>query len=262
MEKYLQYDFQVFAPVRIGQMGGYAFLDTGATSSRILQSCAGDLPGRGSADVQGLLGTTRLKQCTLERVTFLGEDFSNVSVRIQPDEAAGFEDLPFSVVMTVGADILFQKALYLECAAGRVGFLDPVPPEWESRGQVVPLRFEKNRAFFSLRLGSRGLSAAFDLGAGYSVLNARCLETLQADLVEEAPEETSDATGAKAWIPVYSHPRLEINGSCLGGTRFLVMDLAAAESALGVAVDFIFGFNAMVGRNWVVDKQNHRMLLA
>jgi hypothetical protein len=30
---------------------------------------------------------------------------------------------------------------------------------------------------------------------------------------------------------------------------------------LDVTVDFIFGFNAMVNHNWIVDKSNHRLLL-
>jgi hypothetical protein len=261
MEKFITYEYQVFAPVRIGEVAGYAFLDTGATSSRIYQSCANHLPKIGATQLQGALGTAQVEQCKLDRVSFLGHDFLDVVAKVQPDEAGGFQALPFPVVMTVGADILFQKVLYLECAAGRVGFLESVPPELEQRGQVISLRFEKRFAFFNISLGAHGLNAAFDVGAGYCVLNARCLETLQADLIEQQQEETTDSTGATSEIPVYKHPRLEVNGQCLGGIRFLVMDLTPVEEALNVAVDFIFGFNAMVNHNWIVDKSNHRLLL-
>jgi hypothetical protein len=261
MEKFIVYEFQVFAPVRIGQIAGYAFLDTGAASSRIYQSFTGNLSKTGTTHLQGALGTTRVEQCKLDRVNFLGQDFLDIVAKVQPDEAGGFQALPFPVVMTVGADILFQKTLYLECAAGRVGFLESVPPEWEKRGQVIDLRFEKNFAFFNISLGAHGLSAAFDVGAGYCVLNARCLDALQADLIEQQPEETRDSTGAKSQIPVYRHPTLEVNGHCLGGIRFLLMDLTAVEKALDIAVDFVFGFNAMVNHNWIVDKSNHRLLL-
>jgi hypothetical protein len=261
MEKFITYEFQVFAPVRIGQIAGYAFLDTGATSSRIYQSFSNNLPKTGTAQLQGVLGTTQIEQCKLDRVNFLGHDFLDVVAKVQPDEAGGFQALPFPVAMTVGADILFQKVLYLECAAGRVGFLESVPPELEKRGQVINLRFEQRFAFFHISLGAHGLNAAFDVGAGYCVLNARCLDALQADLIEQQPEETSDSTGATSQIPVYKHPTLEINGYCLGGIRFLLMDLTAVEKALDVAVDFIFGFNAMVNHDWILDKANRRLLL-
>jgi hypothetical protein len=39
------------------------------------------------------------------------------------------------------------------------------------------------------------------------------------------------------------------------------MDLTSVEEALDVEVDLIFGFNAMVNQNWIVDKANHRLLL-
>ena len=261
MERFITYEFQVFAPVRIGEVAGYAFLDTGASSSRICQSYANDLPRIGAAQLRGALGTTQVEQCTLERVSLLGHDFLDVVARIQPDEAGGFQDLPFPVVMTVGADILFQKVLYLECAAGRVGFLQSVPPELEKRAQAVDLLFQRKYAFFSINLGDHQLNAAFDVGAGYCVLNARCLEALQADLMEQQPEETMDSTGAKAEIPVYKHPALQVGRLCLGGIRFLVMDLTPVEQALDVVVDFIFGFNAMMNQNWIVDKANQRLLL-
>jgi hypothetical protein len=261
MEKFIQYEFQVFAPVRIGQIAGYAFLDTGAASSRIYQSYTSNLSKSGAAHIQGVLGTSPVEQCKLDRVTLLGQDFLDVVAKVQPDQAGGFQALPFPVVMTAGADILFRRILYLECAAGRVGFLESVPPEWEKRAQMLDLRFEKGYAFFNVSLGSHGLNEALDLSAGYSVLNARCLEPLQADLIEQQPEETSDSTGAKAWIPVFKHPALEVNGYALGGIRFLLMDLTAVEEALNVAVDFIFGFNAMVSHNWIVDKSNHRLLI-
>ena len=261
MEKFITYEFQVFMPIRIGHMAGYAFLDTGASSSRIYQSFSNNLLTNGTVQLQGALGISQVEQCKLDRVNFLGHEFLDVTAKIQPDEAGGFQSLPFPVIMTVGADILFQKTLYLECAAGRAGFLESVPPELEKHSQVIDLRFEKRFAFFKINIGAHGLNAAFDVGAGYCVLNARCLDALRADLKEQPPEETSDFTGAKSLIPVYKHPTLEINGYCLGETRFLVMDLTEVEKALDVAVDFVFGFNAMANHNWIVDKLNRRLLL-
>lgn len=261
MEKFIIYEFQAFLPVRIGQTAGYAFLDTGARSSRILQSYASQLPRTGTTQVRGALAAAQVEECTLEQLSLLGHDFRDVVARIQPDEAAGFQDLPFPVVMTVGADILFQKVLYLECAAGRVGFLQSVPPEMEKRARTMDLLSRGRYAFFGINLGDHQLNAAFDTGSGYCVLNARCAEALQAELTEQQPEETTDSTGARSEIPVYKHPALQVSGLCLGGIRFLVMDLTPVEQALDVTVDFIFGFNGMMNQNWIVDRANQRLLL-
>lgn len=261
MEKFIVYEFRMFAPVSIGWVTGYAQLDTGADSSLIRRSFSGSFPRVGTAKLQGALGVTQVEQCKLDRVSFLGHDFFEVVAKVQPDEAGGFQDLPFPVIGTLGVDILYQKPLYLEFAAGRVGFLEPVPLELEKCSQVIELCFEKGFAFFSLEMGSSKLRAIFDVGAGYSGLNARWLDELRPDLVEQPPEETIDPTGAKAWIPVYEHRCPKIDGYPLGETRFLILDLSEVEKALGVELDFVFGLDAMANHNWIVDKPGERLLL-
>ena len=80
MEKFITYEFQVFMPIRIGHMAGYAFLDTGASSSRIYQSFSNNLLRNGTVQLQGALGISQVEQCKLDRVNFLGHEFLDVTL--------------------------------------------------------------------------------------------------------------------------------------------------------------------------------------
>ena len=195
-----------------------------------------------------------VEQCRVDTLFFLGHRFSDLLVNIQDDEAGDFQGLPFEVIMTVGVDILYHKALYLNFAEREIGFLETVPTGWKRRGQTVGLHFKAGLAFFEASLGPLKLNTLFDTGAGLSVLHARCLDSLQADLVPQGFEETLDPTGARASIPVYRHPSLEIEGHSVGEIRFLVMDLTDVERAIGAKVDLIFGLDAIASHNWIVDK--------
>jgi hypothetical protein len=65
---------------------------------------------------------------------------------------------------------------------------------------------------------------------------------------------------ASAEIRAYKHPWLEVNGQCLGGIRLLPTDSSAVENAPEVAVDIVFGFNAVVNHNWVMDRAKQWVL--
>lgn len=260
MERFIVDNFRMFAPVRVGQILGYAQVDTGANPSFMCQSFSKGLHRIGIGKIKGALRIAAVERCRLPIVTFLGHNFANVLVNIQPDGAGDFQSLPFQVVMTVGVDILYQKPLYLDFGGKQLGFLEMASPRWIT-DQVVDLRFGSGLAFFTLDLGPHHLSALFDTGAGYSVLNVRCFDRLRAELIELQPEETSDPTGAKTVIPVYKHSYLAINDYPIGEGQFLVIDLTEVENAIGVEVDFIFGFNTMRNYNWIVDKQGSRLSL-
>lgn len=261
MEKFIVDNFRMFAHVRLGQVLGYAQVDTGANPSFIRQSFAKGFHKIGLGKIKGALRIAAVEQCKLPIVTFLGHDFADVLANIQPDEAGDFQSLPFQVVMTVGVDILYQKPLYLDFGSEQIGFLETALPKGIIDPQVVDLRFTSGLAFFTLGVGPHNLSAIFDTGAGYSVLNARCFDRLRAELIELRPEETSDPTGATTVIPVYKHSYLAINDYPIGETQFLVIDLTEVENAIGVEMDFIFGFDTMRNYNWIVDKQGNRLLL-
>lgn len=260
MQKYIVDNFRMFAPVRIGAISGYAQVDTGVNPSFIRQSFSKGFRRVGTGKIKGAVGMAAVEQCKLDVVSFLGHDFPEVVVSIQPDDAGEFQSLPFQVVMTAGVDILYYKLLCLDFTEERIGFLDIIPLEWKACSQVIDLRFKSGLAFFKINLGTCRLNALFDIGAGLSVLNTRCLDMLRVDLTEQEPEETFDPTGAKALIPVYKHSSLEIDGCSVGEIRFLVIDLTSAEKVIGEEIDLILGFDTMLSHNWVVDKIGRRLL--
>lgn len=261
MEKFIVFDFSVLVPVTMGPVSGYAIVDTGGDGSLIFKPFADGFAKAGSREVQTLLTAEQAEQCQLDRVSALGCEFSGIVALMEPHGMGDFATLPFQVIGTLGIDTLYQKPIYLQFAAGKIGFLEAVPPELEKRSQIIGLHFQKGFPFFTVGLGSFRLQAAFDTGSGYSMLNARWLDALRPELMEVEPEETIDGMGTKAWIPVYKHRNLEIDGYSLGEMRFLVVDLSDLEKHLGTEIDFVLGFNAMMNQNWIVDKPGSRLLL-
>lgn len=260
MVPYIVHGYRMFVPVRVGNLSGYAQVDTGASCSMIRNSFASGFPTVTGGQFRGALGTAEAKRCRLPVVSLLGEDFSDLVVYIQPDSASDFGSVPFEVILTAGVDILYHRPLHLDCARQMIGFLDPGSSRWDEGSQATPLSFASGFAFFKLELGAHRLNALFDTGAGYSVLHARLLGLLRDQLIEQEPEEATDPTGGKAIAPVYKHPCLAIDGQPIGEGRFLVIDLEPVERVLGTGLDFVFGFNVITGHNWVVDRPRQRLV--
>lgn len=260
MVPYIVHGYRMFVPVRVGNLSGYAQVDTGASCSMIRNSLASGFPTVTGGQFRGALGTAEAKRCRLPVVSLLGEDFSDLVVHIQPDSASDFGSVPFEVILTAGVDILYHRPLHLDCARQMIGFLDPGSSRWDEGSQATPLSFASGFAFFKLELGAHRLNALFDAGAGYSVLHARLLGLLRDQLIEQEPEEATDPTGGKAIAPVYKHPCLAIDGQPIGEGRFLVIDLEPVERVLGTGLDFVFGFNVITGHNWVVDRPRQRLV--
>ena len=261
MEKFIVFDFSVLVPVTMGPVSGYAVVDTGGVGSLIFQPFAEGLPRVGTSKIQSYLAAEQTEECRFDLLSVFGQNLSDVVATIVPRQIGDYATLPFPVVGTLGIDTLYQKPLYLQFAAGKIGFLEAVPPELEKRSQIIGLHFQKGFPFFTVGLGSFRLQTAFDTGSGYSVLNARWLDGLRPELMEQQPEDLSDGTGTKAWIPVYKHRNLQIDGYSLGETRFLAVDLSDLEKRLDTEIDFVLGFNAMMNQNWIVDKAGNRLLL-
>jgi hypothetical protein len=261
MEKFIVFEFSVLVPVTMGQNQGYALVDTGGSGSLIFQPFSEGFPKAGTRKTQSLLTTEQADRCRVDRISAFGENFSDIVATVVPRAIGDLGTLPFPVIGTLGIDTLYQKPLYLQFASGKIGFLETVPPELEKHSWLIDLGFQMGFPFFTVGLGSLRLRATLDTGAGYSVLNARWLDALRPELMEVQPEETSDGTGTKAWIPVYKDRGLQIDGYSLGETRFLVADLSDLEKRLGGEIDFILGFNAMMSQDWIVDKPGGRLLL-
>jgi hypothetical protein len=217
-------DNRIFAPVQVGQNAGYAHLDTGARYSTIPQSYAERLPQVGSRQVHGALEETEVAQVCLEAFSFLGEIYRDVTLDVKPDAVGRLE----------------------------IGFLEDIPA---STGNCIEADFGFfGMPFFKLGVGTRILHALFDTGAAMSVLNQRLLTEL-GDAVGEGGElEVEDATGAKHMIPTFECHTLHIGTMPFGECRVLVIDLGHAERELNTQIDFVFGVNAMMDREWVIDR--------
>ncbi len=107
------YRLQMFAPIRIGEYTGYAFVDTGASQLTLLSAYATTYPKRGTVQSRGALGGMTLEQCLVPSIHFLGEAFENVSTYVQGDL---FIDYPpeRTVLIRLGQDILTKRALHLD----------------------------------------------------------------------------------------------------------------------------------------------------
>ncbi|MGC8669276.1 MAG: retropepsin-like aspartic protease [Chthonomonadales bacterium] len=139
----------------------------------------------------------------------------------------------------------------MDLRAGHVGFIQADPPE--ALEAVTELRMERGFAFFTLHIASAQLHALFDTGAGYSVLNRRCLAEVKGQVEDLGYEAASDPTGASARVPLFRAVEACIGKRTLPPFRFLAIDLGPVEELLGVPLDFVFGVEAMAGSEWIVD---------
>jgi hypothetical protein len=92
-----------------------------------------------------------------------------------------------------------------------------------------------------------------------SVLNQKLLTELRDAVSEGAELEVEDATGAKHMIPTFECQTLHIGPIPLGECQVLAIDLGHAEREFNTQIDFVFGVNAMMGREWVIDRPRKRL---
>lgn len=248
---------RLFAPVHIGQIDGYGYIDTGASCSSILQSYSENFPKIGMRDIRGALATTSVAQVHLSEITFLGETFHDIVVDVQPDSQGGLNTLPFRVIMALGCDVLLQRALYLNFDQSEIDYLES---DRSTRGLVrSEADFSLGLPIFKVSLGNHTFDALFDTGGGLSVLNQVLLTKLEKEMIEDEPIEVEDATSAKHQIPTFKSQGLAIGDHLLGECRFLVLDLSAFEQESGRRIDCVFGINAMMSRSWIVDSLRQRI---
>ena len=245
-------DNRIFAPVQVGQNAGYAHLDTGARYSTISQSYAERLPQVGSRQVHGALEETEVAQVCLEAFSFLGETYRDVTLDVKPDAVGRLDALPFKVLLALGCDTLLQKQLRLDLANNEIGFLEDTPATTDSCIEADFGFF--GMPFFKLGVGTRTLHTLFDTGAAMSVLNQRLLTELGDTVGEGEKLEVEDATGAKHMIPTFECQTLHIGTIPFGECQVLAIDLGHAERELNTQIDFVFGVNAMMDKEWVIDR--------
>lgn len=253
-ETFIINENRLFVPLYVGQTSGYAHIDTGAKHSSILQAYSEQFPNTGSRKRLGAFGTASISQVCLDEILFLGQTFHNMSADVQQDSIGGLDTLPFTVIMSLGCDVLLQKPLYLNFERSEIGFLEDSVSETKALVRL-DADFSLGLPMFKVSLGDYTLDTGFDTGAALCVLNQRLLSNLQGDLIEDEPLEVDDVTGAKHTIPTYRCNRLTIGEHSLGECQFLVIDVSAIEQEAGRRIDFVFGVNAMMERSWVVNSQ-------
>lgn len=259
-ETFLLHDFRMFVPVQIGQLSGYANLDTGARHSSILQSYAESFARVGEREIRTAFATAFVPQVRLERLQCLGETFPGLTVDILPNEAGDVAALPFPVIATLGSDVLLTFPLMVDFLANTVGFLKTAPPD-EATFVRLPADFHFGPPSFAMHLADQPVQAVWDTGAAMSVLHQKAIARFQDALAEDEPLEAQDPTGSSQQVPTYRCRDLRLGDTRLDPVCFLAIDLSPIEQQTGRPVDIVFGINAMSGRCWIVDRPHAQILL-
>ena len=233
---------RIFAPVRVGPVDGYAFVDTGIRLSRILQTYAHPYPPAAASQV------------SLDKIQFLGETFENLLVDVQPDSTGGLGALPFPVMMALGQDVLLRKPLLLNFMSHEMSFLYDNGPNTNAIVQIQT-DFSLDLPIFEISLGCHRLKAVFDTGSPLCILARRHFERVQEEACEGEMEKVLDSTGTEYLLSTYKCRSLCLAGWSLGKCQFVVGDLSPLEAQIGCPVDFLFGLNAIKRRCWVIKSQ-------
>jgi predicted aspartyl protease len=258
-------DFRLFVQAALDSISGYAQLDTGAVSTMVASSVSDSFKKIGVSTLRGAFGELRTEVVVVGHVKLLGATFQNVRARVQPEEHAGFTELPFRPIMTAGVDLLFETdtALRLDFRQGSASYVsDSAEVSSVHQENSIPFHFMTpyRLVVFRSEMGNIKLgSTLFDTGAGFSVLNSERFDELGPHLKREEPVETTDPTGGKTKIPVFRHDNFHIGGVAFGSVRFLVIDLASIEKGLHGKVDFILGLDTMLGHTWTIHLSTQKL---
>lgn len=253
-ENFLLHEFRLFAPVRIGPYSGYAHLDTGARHTRIMRSCAGTFEHAGRREMRAAFGAAALPQVRINELIFLERIFQDVLADVLPNQAGGFDVLPFNVLAALGSDLLLRHPLYIDFTDNTLAFVDDNLPDLNILARVK-VDFQLGPPLFEIIIGDQPLSGVFDTGAAMSVLNSNSLERLRHALTEAEPLEAEDPTGAKFTVPTFRCSGLQLEDFALGESRFLIIDMSSIEQEVGLHLDLVLGVSSMMGRRWLIDRQ-------
>ncbi len=245
---------RIFAPVRVGQLDGYAYIDTGTRVSSILQSYAYPYQPVTPRTFEGGFATATVAQVRLNEVYFLGEAFGDLVVDVQPDSVGGLGALPFRVVMALGCDVLLRKPLFLNFMSHEMTYLNDNGAVTDA---IVYLEtdFSLDLPLFEIMLGCHRLKAVFDTGTAMCLLNRSQFASLHEEACVDEMVKVVDNTGAEYLLSTYKCRSLCLSGWSLGKCQFVLSDLSPLEAKVGLPVDFVFGVNAIKRRCWVMKSQ-------
>lgn len=260
MRLFTIHEFRIFVPISLNGQEAFAYLDTGGARHAISPVAAAGMERVGQETVQGALAWEERQVVRIDALEFLGETFCDVPASIE-DALATLEDVPFQVSMRLGAPILLARPLVVDFKRLRIGF---ATPPFRSDLVHIPAEFIEGLPVFETRLGEKTVVSLFDLGAGFSVLNAARREELGLPFDFVYSEQVSDPTGTEATIDLWQYPQFGVRDVALGECEFLAIDLTAVEARLGARIDFVLGVNTLLrsARVWVIDSSSGSIWLA
>ena len=253
------HEFKLFAPIRVNQANTLAYLDTGATLAPISPKLAEGLPRAGTMTVGSAFEQRAFDTVEDIEIEFLGNIRCTGARVNQISDSA----LPFNSDVTLGAPIIFAKALIFDFRL--LGILLPKQMSGESWIELHA-KFMEDTDICLIQLASQNgaFSALFDTGAGISAVNSAHIDEIGLDLQPAFELEMNDATGAKTTQKLTLCSGLYIGNTILPPFDCFSTDLQAIEKALGCRIDMVFGANAMLksGFRWLFDKLADKAFVA
>jgi hypothetical protein len=258
VESLLLYEFQLFAPVTVRGERRYAILDTGAAADFAYGAVPGVADEAGETQIQGAVGTARLRKGRLEACRFLGAEFAGLPLLVS--DVPEFGAHPFPVSFRFGAATLLSRPLVFDFQALKLGY---ATAETALPKTAVAVSFVRGLPMVTVEVGGEPLRAIFDTAAGWSVANTARAEAWRSRPVETGHTDASDPTGASQIVPVCQSRDVSVGGVGLGAVNHLMFDLSGIEAHLGVRIDLLLGVNTMVATaaRWVIDREREILFI-
>jgi len=241
MESFILHEWLILVPIKVNGIKGWANIDTGATGSTVSGKIARNLRVWRETKVQGAIKEQMREIVKLKEVNFLNEKFENLETSADKDF---LNELPVETLMTCGVDILYSHTLVLDFKELKVGF----DRENLEATEGIDVSKVKGLVTFKMGLGDSEVTALFDTGAGFSVINGNHLEDFAYDITPVYSIEVKDPMGGLGVVDVFTGD-LQIGDLYLNDEEFLLMDLSGIEEALNARIDFILGASTMLRSN-------------
>lgn len=260
MESFIMQDFKMFAALQLGEKKTWAHLDTGASGNMITAAEAQRLEVIDKRVIQGGIGQQEVKQVRLDSLRFLGHHFDNATAIVFDGETY-FEDVPFPVSMTLGAEVLLAEPLVLDFKRLWLGFAEK---RLRKDLATYPLDCSTGLPFLDVRCGQHGMSAIFDTGAAYCILNAAHVEELGIQVERVYTLDVRDPAGGQGEMPIYRLEDLYIGDVKLGTCEAFIVSLEPVEQRIGKRIDMVLGANLMLTSAlvWVLDKAQGKVRIS
>jgi hypothetical protein len=129
---------------------------------------------------------------------------------------------------------------------------------------AFPLDCSVGLPMIALHAGQCEMSAVFDTGAAYCILNAVHTEELGIQAERVYALEVRDPAGGQGEMPVYRLENIHIGGIKLGICEAFIISLEPIEQRLEKRIDFVLGANAMLTSAlvWVLDKKQGKVYVS